>query len=46
VQFQASESRLPIVTRPQALRRVMTNLLDNALKFGERANIVIDDSSE
>ena len=23
----------------------MTNLLDNALKFGERANIVIDDSS-
>jgi signal transduction histidine kinase len=36
---------LPIVTRPQALRRVMTNLLDNALKFGERANIVIDDSS-
>jgi signal transduction histidine kinase len=46
VQFQASESRLPIVTRPQALRRVMTNLLDNALKFGERADIVIDDSSE
>ena len=45
VQFQAGESRLPIVTRPQALRRVMTNLLDNALKFGERANIVIDDSS-
>jgi signal transduction histidine kinase len=37
VHFQASETRLPIVTRPQALRRVMTNLLDNALKFGERA---------
>ena len=31
VHFQASETRLPIVTRPQALRRVMTNLLDNAL---------------
>jgi signal transduction histidine kinase len=45
VQFQASEGRLPVVTRPQALRRVMTNLLDNALKFGERAVIAIDDSS-
>lgn len=45
VQFQAGEVRLPIVTRPQALRRVMTNLLDNALKFGERAVIAIDDSS-
>jgi signal transduction histidine kinase len=30
VQFQANDTRLPIVTRPQALRRVMTNLLDNA----------------
>ena len=46
VQFQASDARLPIVTRPQALRRVMTNLLDNALKFGERAVIAIDDSSD
>ena len=32
VHFQASETRLPIVTRPQALRRVMTNLLDNAMR--------------
>ncbi|MDY0416642.1 ATP-binding protein [Enterobacter sp. 170198] len=46
VQFQANAARLPIVTRPQALRRVMTNLLDNALKFGEHAVIAIDDSSE
>lgn len=43
VQFQAGEARLPIVTRPQALRRVMTNLLDNALKFGDYAQIILDD---
>lgn len=41
VQFQANDSRLPIVTRPQALRRVMTNLIDNALKFGHYAEIDI-----
>lgn len=45
VQLQANDTRLPIVTRPQALRRVMTNLLDNALKFGEYAVIAIDNSS-
>ncbi|QCR93156.1 ATP-binding protein [Enterobacter ludwigii] len=44
VQFQANDARLPIVTRPQALRRVMTNLLDNALKFGGYAVIEIDGS--
>lgn len=37
VQFQAHEQRLPIITRPQALRRILTNLLDNALKFGDFA---------
>ncbi|MCY0771179.1 ATP-binding protein [Enterobacter cloacae complex sp. 2022EL-00788] len=41
VQFHARDIRLPIVTRPQALRRVMTNLLDNALKFGDSATIEI-----
>ena len=45
MQFQAGENRLPIVTRPQALRRVLTNLLDNALKFGDYATISIDDSA-
>ncbi|HBK4748379.1 TPA: ATP-binding protein [Enterobacter hormaechei subsp. steigerwaltii] len=44
VQFHARNARLPIVTRPQALRRVMTNLLDNALKFGESAVIEIDEN--
>lgn len=41
VQLQATDARLPVVTRPQALRRVMTNLLDNALKFGDYAVITI-----
>ncbi|HFQ3058119.1 ATP-binding protein [Enterobacter sp. UPMP2061] len=44
VQFHARNARLPIVTRPQALRRVMTNLLDNALKFGDSAVIEIDEN--
>lgn len=43
VQFHARSTRLPIVTRPQALRRIMTNLLDNALKFGHSAVIEIDE---
>ena len=41
VQLQATDARQPVVTRPQALRRVMTNLLDNALKFGDYAVITI-----
>ncbi|MEH0885172.1 ATP-binding protein [Enterobacter sp. UNJFSC 003] len=45
VQFQAKDNRLPIVTRPQALRRVLTNMLDNALKFGDYAVIEIDDAN-
>lgn len=30
------------MTRTQALRRVVTNLLDNALKFGEQAQVLIE----
>ncbi|MCY1232273.1 Sensor protein RstB [compost metagenome] len=30
-----------IVTRPQALRRILTNLVDNALKFGDSAEIEV-----
>lgn len=39
VQFHAISSALPLTTRPQTLRRVMTNLLDNALKFGDAAEV-------
>jgi signal transduction histidine kinase len=31
-----------LVARPQALRRVLGNLIDNALKFGGAAEIVVD----
>ena len=31
----------PLTTRPQALRRVVGNLLDNAIKFGGQADVVL-----
>lgn len=34
----------PLATRPQALRRVVMNLVDNALKFGGEAEIVLESS--
>jgi len=33
------EAGAPISTRPNALRRVITNLVDNALKYGQRAEV-------
>lgn len=33
-----------IVTRPNALRRIVTNLVDNALKFGDNAEILVEAS--
>ena len=32
--------------RPRALKRCLTNLVDNALKFGKRATIRVDDGRE
>lgn len=32
---------VPILTRPQALRRILTNLLDNALKFGSEVDVAV-----
>jgi signal transduction histidine kinase len=32
----------PLVTRPHAVRRVITNLVDNAIKFGRDVEIAID----
>jgi signal transduction histidine kinase len=43
VSGKASE---PYVGKPQALRRCLTNLVANAIKFGTRADIVVEDGSE
>ena len=32
----------PVVTRPQALRRIVTNLVDNALKFASEVEVAVD----
>ncbi|HEY9024217.1 MAG TPA: ATP-binding protein, partial [Burkholderiaceae bacterium] len=31
----------PLTTRPNALRRILTNLIDNALKFGDQAHVQV-----
>jgi signal transduction histidine kinase len=36
----------PFPGRPQALKRCLWNLLDNAVKYGKRARVVVHDSSE
>lgn len=35
----------PIVTRPNALRRILTNLIDNALKFGSEVQVQVQGSA-
>src|SRR5690606_41430303 len=37
---------LPYPGKPLALKRCIGNLLDNALKYGERAHLSIEDSPE
>jgi len=39
-------AREPFVGKPQALKRCVTNLVANAIKFGSRADIVLTDGSE
>jgi signal transduction histidine kinase len=38
----AGERGATILTHPQALRRIMINLIDNGLKFGEDVEVAID----
>ena len=37
------EASRPIMGKPQALRRCLTNLVANAVKFGTRAKIIVED---
>jgi signal transduction histidine kinase len=39
-------SRAPYPGRPQALKRCLANLLDNAVKYGHSARVAIDDDDE
>src|SRR5271170_6990076 len=36
----------PLLGKPQALKRCLTNLIANAIKFGARADILIEDGAE
>jgi signal transduction histidine kinase len=36
-------ARGPISVKPRALKRCLTNLLDNAIKFGSKATLVVED---
>jgi signal transduction histidine kinase len=36
----------PFVGKPQALKRCLTNLIANAVKFGTRADILVEDGAE
>jgi signal transduction histidine kinase len=38
------EARSPFPGRPQALKRCLANLLENAVKYGKSAGVVIDDN--
>ena len=44
VEIAGSVAR-PLAAYPQALKRCIGNLLDNAVKYGQRARIVIEDSA-
>jgi signal transduction histidine kinase len=37
-----SRWREPVVTRPETLRRILTNLVDNALKFGDDVRLGVE----
>ena len=39
----SGRARRPYLGRMQALKRCLTNLIDNAVKFGERANVTLED---
>jgi signal transduction histidine kinase len=42
----SGEAPRPYVGKPQALKRCLTNLVANAVKFGTRADMLVEDGSE
>ena len=44
-QFTLSGSALPLLARPMALKRCLTNLLANAAKYGGNAAVVVEDTT-
>ncbi|WP_407316667.1 ATP-binding protein [Pseudomonas sp. nanlin1] len=42
----AGSSRAPYPGKPLALRRCVGNLIDNALKYGEKAHLLIEDNAQ
>ena len=42
----AGAAAAPFIGHAQALKRCLTNLVDNAVKYGNRATIVIEDSAQ
>jgi signal transduction histidine kinase len=46
VHFAATRTAVPFATRAQALHRILTNLLDNALKFGDTAEVTLTERDE
>nr|WP_263262603.1 ATP-binding protein [Pseudomonas sp. RIT-PI-S] len=41
----AGEARRPYPGKPLALKRCMGNLIDNALKYGQRAHLLVEDTA-
>jgi signal transduction histidine kinase len=45
VRIEGAASK-PLPGKPQALKRCLWNLLDNAVKYGKRARVLVDDNDE
>jgi signal transduction histidine kinase len=42
----AGRALQPYLGKPQALKRCLTNLIANAIKFGTRADVLVEDGAE
>lgn len=47
-QYEAScgQAASPLAAKPRALKRCLTNLLDNAIRCGKRASVVVTDGAQ